>query len=466
MSSQHSRLLAIMQPPAREAVAEALGYAREHLRGIPRGIDGNYATHSIRLAETVAEMTTDPVLLRVALLHDLLVHPHGDILLRQSPLNREERDLARKMHMLHHLRLDSDMEQLESALHAFIDEPRILPLRMAHRLRDVRQLADLPFESAQRVAAETLSIYCAIAQRFGFSAWRREMENSCFRLLHPHEAAVTQAMIDRAHASEVKDMRRAKECLSWHFRDAGVAAQIHCKTKCLYSTYTTMQREQIPFEEVHDRLQLRMIVGRSDWCYAALGVVHSVLHPLPGALQDFIGSPKDNGYRSLDTFVHPHVGVTSRPLAISIRTPQMDDECEFGIGRGGRQAITSNAWLDLLRHLHVRGHEMQSPGQFAEFLRGYFADGIGLYDGKNNFYRLRSPVTALDFICHVYGPACAGMQSVSRNGVNCSPETLLKNGDTVIARFSPAMCVTKEWLDACRHDSSKDVIRRALAGLR
>jgi GTP diphosphokinase / guanosine-3',5'-bis(diphosphate) 3'-diphosphatase len=466
MSSNHSRLLAMIEPPGREEVAEVLAFAREHLRAIPRQIDGNYATHSIRVAETVAEMTTDPVLLRVALLHDLLAHADGETLLRQSPLTREERDLARKMFMLRHLRLDSNMEQLETALYAFIEQPKVLPLRIAHRLHDIRQLEEFPSDSAQHIATETLSIYCAIAQRFGFSAWRREMEDRCFRLLQPQEAAATQAMIDRVHGSEMGDLRRAKTFLSKHFRNAGIAAQIHCKTKCLYTTHSKMEREQIPFDGLHDRLQIRVIVGRSDWCYAALSVVHSIFSPMPGLLQDFIGSPKDNGYRSIDTFVYPCAGVTSRPLDISIRTAQMHDECEFGIGKGGRLAITRNTWLDLLHHLHVRGHEMQAPWQFAELLRGYFAGGIGLYDSKHNFYRLRPPVTALDFACHVYGSACAGLQSVSRNGVQCPLDTPLKNGDTVGARFSPATRVSKEWIDACRHDSSKDVIRRALVGLR
>jgi len=247
----------------------------------------------------------------------------------------------------------------------------------------------------------------------------------------------------------------------------GISAEIQTRKKSLYSTYRKMAIKKRRFEELTDRLAIRILVPEMKDCYQALGVVHAVFHPIPGKLKDYIGAPKENGYRSIHTVVYPLPGVTEQPIEIQIRTRQMHDECEFGSLRHGeyKNAVyaleAKPARVNLFRSLALLKEESRSPKQFTEALRTYFRDDhVALFDEKNNLYHLKGPVSALDFACLVHGKRVSRLKSVRINGREQSYSTLLKDGDTVEVSFGVKRTVRKDWRHACRNPQTKKILAR------
>ena len=450
-------------------VLEACRYGKQHLSGLQRRSGESYAQHGCEVATALGEVTRDSSLISVAILHDLLVHPDGDSLLEHSPLTQSERKLVQQLHPLRRLHIDANTEELDRVINAFTADARLLPLRMAHRLNDVRQLARFTEKLKRQIATETLHMYTAIASRLGMHAWRYEMEDVCFRLLQPRIVQQLERKFTAYAALDTTCLRHAKRFLTKKLQEEGIQSSIDGRIKQLYSTYRKMVIKRRRFEELTDRLALRIIVPTTKDCYHALGIVHASFHPIPGKLKDYIGAPKENGYRSIHTVVYPLPGVTEQPIEIQIRTAEMNEECEYGVAKHGEYknavyALHSQfSRVNLFRNLQSLREEARSPKQFETALRTYFNDDhIALFDAKNNLYHLKQPVTALDFACHVYGSRCKNLKSVHINGRERPLDTTLHDGDTVQARFSKEMRVQTAWLDVCHHAPARKVLRSLL----
>jgi GTP pyrophosphokinase len=189
------------------------------------------------------------------------------------------------------------------------------------------------------------------------------------------------------------------------------------------------------------------------------------MHPIPGKLKDYIGAPKENGYRSIHTVVYPLPGVTEQPIEIQIRTEEMDKECEYGtLNHSDYKHFlytlrTQPTRVQLFRNLETLRHEARSPKQFAVALRTYFDDDhLAIFDAKNNLYHMKEPVTALDFVCHAFGKRCAFLRSVRINGRELSMDSLLHDGDTVEPVFGRKRNLQKNWASLCRSSFSEELI--------
>ena len=230
------------------------------------------------------------------------------------------------------------------------------------------------------------------------------------------------------------------------------------RIKSLYSTYRKMVLKQRTFDQITDRLALRIIVDTLDDCYRALGIVHRHLHPIPGKLKDYIGAPKENGYQSIHSVVYPLPGVTEQPIEIQIRARDMHHACEFGTAAHGQykesvyalQSQTSR--VNLFRNLESLREESRDPKQFEQALRKYFReDHIAVFDARNNLFHFRKPASVLDFVCHVYPSRFHLLKEVFLNGRRRTPDTRLEDGDTVDAVFGRSPRIAKEWMYACCH---------------
>jgi (p)ppGpp synthase/HD superfamily hydrolase len=450
-------------------VAKARAYAIEHLSGIVRRSGETYAQHGCEVAAVLRELTDDASLLSVAILHDILVHPNGNALLRAAPLTTDERSLVRQLHRLRHLHIDARTKDLDRTIAAFTSDFRILLVRMAHRLSDVRNLVRFRGRLQTQIARETLHMYTAIAGRLGMHAWRYEMEDTCFRLLQPRIVRQLEAKFAASAVADGACLRHGQRFLIKKLLDAGIRCTMEGRRKNLYSTYRKMAIKKRRFEELTDRLALRIIVPTVRDCYVALGVVHAHFHLIPGKLKDYIGLPKENGYRSIHTVVYPFAGVTEQPMEIQIRTEAMHRECEYGVARHGEYKNfsyaldTPSSRVSLFRNLESLREEGRSPRRFEAALRTYFSDDrLALFDGHNNLYHLRAPVTALDFACHAYGERCRMLKGMRINGRERPMESELHDGDTVDVRFARTETVTADWLPACRHAASRRLLKRLL----
>ncbi len=458
-----------LDAPARATVKAALRFGHAHLAGLKRRSRESYADHGVEVAAVLREMTGDPSLLSVAILHDILVHPDGIQLLAASPLAGEERELVRKLHPLRRLHIDANTEELDRVISAFMDDPRLLPLRMAHRLNDVRHFDRFARPLTVRMATESLHMYTSIAGRLGMHQWRTEMESICFPLLCPQAAAHLQKQFDAHRALDETCLTHARRFLLRKLRERGIGCRIDMRVKELYSTYRKMVIKRRRFEELTDRLALRIIVKTEEDCYRTLGIVHAHMHPIPGKWKDYIGVPKENGYRSIHTVVYPLAGVSEQPMEIQIRTDAMHRECDFGPAAHGEYKTIAYALsarptrVNLFRNLESLRQEARSPRQFAQTLRNYFnEDHIALFDHRNNLYHLKHPATALDFLCLIQPRRVHLLKGVKINGREQPLSTNLRDGDTVEAKFGRETVLRRDWVHAVAHRTSRQIIRMVL----
>ncbi len=443
-------------------------YAVSHLSRLKRRSGETYDHHGFEVAVALREMTDNPMLIGVAVLHDILVHPRGESLLAGAPLTTEQKQLIEVLYSLRRLQLDSSTADLDRFIGAFSNDIRLLPLRMAHRINDLRNIERFAPQLRRRIANETLHMYAPIAGRLGMHAWRQQMEEASFAFLQP---TLVKRVAKRQREREQLDLaclRHTRTFLLRKLEEHSIHAEIDWRIKGLYSIYRKMVIKRRMFEELTDRLALRVIVEDIDACYRTLGIIHGHMHPIPGKLKDYIGAPKENGYRSIHTVVYPLPGVTEQPIEIQIRTRAMHEEGERGMAnhedyKNYTYVLHSQVTrVNLFRNLASLRHEVRSPEQFETALRTYFQeDHLALFDEYNNLYHLKKPVTALDFVCHVFGKRCLRLKSVRINGRAQPMFMQLRDGDTVEAKFGKTPCVRAEWLDACRHPATRRLLRDA-----
>ena len=441
----------------------------DHLSPVQRRTGLDYAEHGTEVAQTIREVSDDPALIRVALLHDILLAKDGEQLLALSPLTPDERALSKTMHRLRRLHIDASVKDLDTVMTAFSEDPRVLPLRVAHRLNDVRNLGRLGTRAGKQVARETLHMYGSIAGRLGMYAWKEEMEELCFRFLHPKTADALQKQIAEHGELDALCLRHTERFLRKKLKEQGMTFRIQTRIKGVYSTYRKIIIKKKAFHELTDRLALRIIVEKEPDCYRALGIVHANLHPIPGKLKDFIGTPKENGYRSIHTVIYPLPGVTEQPVEIQIRTREMERECEYGPAAHASykhwtyalHALPSR--VDLFRNFNSLVAETRSPARFAAALRMYHReDRLAIFDGDGTLYHLKRPVSALDFACHLDGRRCRYLKSVRINGRTRPIGTLLHDGDTVEARYTRVPQAQKSWLQECHLPRTRAVLESLL----
>ncbi len=415
---------------------------------------------------TLKEICDDLSMLKVILLHDLFLLKRGRELFKIAPLDKDEGRLLRSMHRLRRLKIDKNTEDLDRVIETFTKDQRALIMRMAHRLNDVRKLERLPFSLRNEVARESLHMYSAIAGRLGFNSWRYEMEDLCFRHLYPKVALNLKNQFDRKKQLDQTCLKHTISFLKKNFKKQNIGVKFEYRIKSLYSTYRKMLLKGRTFEELTDRLAIRIITDSVEDCYKALGVVHGLMHPIPGKLKDYIGAPKENGYRSIHTVVYPLPGVTEQPIEIQIRSQEIHRECEYGVLAHGtyknaRYVLHNKlSRVDLFRNLEILRRESRSPQQFKKAMRSYFQDDfIMIFDHKNNLYNFKRPVTAMDFAFIVYKSRCRRLKEIKVNGRVQSLDTFLHDGDVVEVKFGRKVSFDRKWRGICYRPSAQEVAR-------
>lgn len=463
---QHERLLrrlrAGLSQQAQTAVNASADYARTHLGNIRRRTGEDYAQHGLEIAVTLQEATDDPALLSAAILHDLLVHPNGASLLRAAPLGEAERKLVRRLHRVRRLHIDEQTHDLDTALEEFIADPRVTLVRMAHRCTDVDHLDRFGPTLRREIAKETLHMYASIAGRLSMHAWRHRMEERCFRALQPRAAERLERQMQELADADAACLRHAKKHLGKALKRAGIPCSIDIRRKGLYSSYRKMVLKDRTMQELTDRLALRIVTRNAEDCYRALGVVHATMRPMPGKLKDYIGAPKENGYRSIHTVVFPLPGVSEFPIEVQMRTEDMHRECEFGVPAHGnykshRYTLDAAATrTNLFRNLAALRLDARTPDAFATALRKYFsADQLLVFDERGTSWYLQKPASIADFACHAAGDRAQYVNEVMLNGRRRPLDTLLQDGDTVMLRYGTDGSHSKLLARSCKHAHGK-----------
>ena len=316
----------------RERVEEAFVYACVHHADQRRRTGEDFIIHPVGVAKICAGMRLDTETLCAALLHDTVEDTSASLEEVREAFGDEVAGLVDGVTKLTGLtfqsRDEAQAENYRKMMVAMATDIRVILIKLADRLHNMRTIAAVPKQKQIEKARETLDIYGPIAHRLGIHAIKWELEDLAFQTLHPRKYNEIKGLVAQQRAERERYVNQAGQYLSKELDELGIEAEISGRAKHFYSIYSKMTKKGREFNEIYDLTAMRVIVGSVKDCYGAVGVIHSLWKPLPGRFKDFIAMPKFNMYPSLHTTV---IGPEGRPLEIQIRTREMHDLAEFGI---------------------------------------------------------------------------------------------------------------------------------------
>ena len=449
-----------------ELLRRAYEFAAEQHRAQKRISGEPYLSHPLEVAHVLADMKLDVTSLAAALLHDVVEDT-------QIPISRITElfgpDTARLVEGVTKIsRLDllapeaRQAESLRKMLLAMVNDVRVVVIKLADRLHNMRTLEYLPSTKQERIARETLDVYAPIAHRLGMGLIRGELEDLAFRFLEPASYLELQkAVSSRSKASE-KFLSEVQNTIREKLVESGVPAEVEGRVKRIYSIHLKTQRQQRTLEQIYDLLAVRIITDSVRNCYAALGIVHQVWRPVPGRFKDYIAMARPNLYQSLHTTVI-HEG---QPFEVQIRTQDMHRIAEQGVAahwkyKDGRQVSEADdqriVWM---RQLIEWAREMQEPGEFLSTLKvDLYPDEVYAFTPKGRVIALPRGATAVDFAYSVHtevGNQCMGAKV---NGQIVPLRHPLSNGDVVEIMTQKGHVPSRDWLSFVRTSRARSKIR-------
>jgi len=415
-----------------------------------------YLTHPLEVAEILADMRLDPVTVSAGLLHDTVEDTYATELELREQFGDQVADLVIGLTKLAKIEFQSreehQAENFRKMLVAMSKDIRVLLIKLADRLHNMRTLQFMSEEAQRRISQETLDIYAPLSHRLGIYWMKEELEESAFRQLYPEVFKELDERIQGSKREREKYVETVRGSLSAVLAEAGLQAEVTGRTKEILSLYKKMQSQNLSLEEVYDLIAFRVVVdGTNSTCYEALGTVHSLWRPVPGRVKDYIAMPKSNGYQSIHTTV---IGPFGERMEIQIRTQEMHRVSELGIAahwrykEGGRPNEADEARFVWLRQLLEAQQQLADPNEFLEAVRvDLFTDEVYVFTPQGDVRALPAGATAVDFAYAVHteiGNQCAGAKL---NGKLAPLRSKLQNGDTVEIITSPHQRPRQEWLD-------------------
>ncbi|MFZ5979478.1 MAG: RelA/SpoT family protein [Candidatus Zixiibacteriota bacterium] len=429
-----------------------------------------YIEHCIEVAFFLAELHMDSATIVAGMVHDVVEDTKYTLEDIRREFGDEVADLVDGVTKISRIHFNSIEEQqvdyFRKMLLSMARDIRVILIKLADRLHNMRTLDYLPPDKRRRIAEETRDVYCPLAHRFGINKAKIELEDLSLKYLEPE---VYQQLKNRVR--ETREEREAyiaqvvspiKEALS---KD-GIIASVYGRAKHLNSIHRKIQVRQVPFEQIFDLLAIRVIVNNERECYHALGTIHSMWKPIPERFHDYMANPKPNGYRSLHTTVF---GPNNKMVEIQIRTHQMHYVAENGIAahwlyKEGRQQMSKDdrqmVWL---RDILEWQKDLTKPYEFIEYLKiDLYAEDIFVFTPKGKLIHLPKGSTPLDFAFQIHtevGIHCAGAKI---NGRLQPLSTVLKSGDLVEVLTNPSRTPSHDWLKLIKTSGARSKIKRWL----
>jgi RelA/SpoT family (p)ppGpp synthetase len=456
-----------------ESVDAAYDYSARFHEGQRRRTGEPYITHPVAVAEVLSEFRLDPATLQAALLHDVVEDT-------ESTLD-EIRDLfgddvallvdgVSKLDKLHfESALEAQVESFRKMLMAMARDLRVILVKLADRLHNMRTISVLPAEKQRRIARETLEIYAPIANRLGMYNMKVELEDLGFQAFAPFRYRVLESSLRKALGSQKTLLKRIENRFRSALGEAGIKARVLAREKHIYSIYKKMQRKKIHLSDIVDVYGVRVIVQDIETCYRVLGLAHKLYKPMPGRFKDYIAIPRINGYQSLHTTLF---GPKAVPLELQIRTEHMDEVAESGIAanwlyKAAEKSTNSSEerarkWLADLMELHGSG----SSEEFLETVKiDLFPDKVYVFTPKGDILRLPRGSTAVDFAYAVHtdvGNRCVAAK-IDRRLVPL--KTMLRNGETVEILTARGVRPNPNWVNFVATAKARNAIRGYLKRL-
>ncbi|TMM03131.1 MAG: bifunctional (p)ppGpp synthetase/guanosine-3',5'-bis(diphosphate) 3'-pyrophosphohydrolase [Actinobacteria bacterium] len=461
----------------RDKVEEAFVYSCVHHADQRRRSGEEFIIHPVGVAKICAGMRLDTETLCAALLHDTVEDTSASLDEVQQAFGDEIAGLVDGVTKLTGLtfqsRDEAQAENYRKMMVAMASDIRVILIKLADRLHNMRTIAALPKQKQIEKARETLDIYAPIAHRLGIHAIKWELEDLSFQTLHPRKYTQIKDLVAQQRAERERYVNQAGEYLYKELEELGIEAEISGRAKHFYSIYSKMTKKGREFNEIYDLTAMRVIVGSVKDCYGAVGVIHSLWKPLPGRFKDFIAMPKFNMYQSLHTTV---IGPEGRPLEIQIRTREMHNLAEYGVaahwmykekpgsarGAGdGGTADDPDGKLKWLRSLLDWQKDLVDPGEFVETLKvDLFEDEVFVFTPKGEVKSLAAGATPLDFAYEIHtdvGHRCVGAKA---NGKIVPLSYQLRSGDIVeVLTSKRERGPSRDWLALVKTTRARNKIK-------
>ena len=450
----------------RVAVEKAFEFACERHADQRRHSGDEFITHPVGVAQVCAAMRLDTETICAALLHDTVEDTGVSLDEIRDEFGEEIAQLVDGVTKLTGIAFESrDERQAENyrkMMVAMATDIRVILIKLADRLHNMRTLGALPKQKQMAKSRETLEIYAPLAHRLGIHAIKWELEDLAFATLHPRKYKEIKQLVAQQRTEREDFVEDAGRFLSGELEKVGIEAEISGRAKHFYSIYTKMTKKGREFNEIFDLTAMRVIVGSVKDCYGAIGVIHSLWKPLPGRFKDFVAMPKANMYQALHTTV---IGPEGKPLEIQIRTEEMHKLAEYGIAthvayKEGGTADPQREKMTWLRQL-VEAEGEQDPTEFLESLKvDLFEDEVFVFTPKGEVKSLSAGSTPLDFAYAVHtdvGHRCVGAKV---NGKIVPLHYQLRSGDIVeVLTAKQKRGPSRDWLKLVRTSRARNKIR-------
>ena len=452
-------------------IERAYRFAEEHHEGQLRKSGEPFIGHPLAVAQVLADLGLDTTTLQAALLHDTV--EDTDVTLEQleevfSPeVARIVDGLTKLESLTFRSREQEQAENVRKMIVAMSGDIRVLLIKLADRLHNMRTLAPLRPDKQERIATETLEIYAPLAHRLGVQQIKWELEDLAFKALHPGPYREIASLVDKRRGERQDYVDDVLESARTRLREAGMKADVDGRSKHLYSIYEKMVIGGKEFNEIYDLAAVRVLVDSVKDVYGALGAIHSLWKPVPGRFKDYIAMPKSNMYQSLHTTV---VGPQGRPIEVQIRTKEMHRTAEYGIaahcrykeGKEGKKAkeAADFAWLgQMLEWLK----DMADPREFMEGLKiDLYGGQVFCFTPKGDVVNLQAGSTPVDFSYAIHTEVGHRTIGGKVNGKLVPLDYELRTGDTVEILTSKAQGEgpSQDWLKFVKTPRARNKIRQ------
>ncbi|MDP9053865.1 MAG: bifunctional (p)ppGpp synthetase/guanosine-3',5'-bis(diphosphate) 3'-pyrophosphohydrolase [Acidobacteriota bacterium] len=450
-------------------IEKAYTFAARYHAGQKRASGDPYMCHPLAVSQILVDMRMDAVSIETGLLHDIVEDTSVTTADIQKNFGDEVAKCVDGVTKLSKIDFfsaeDRQAESYRKMLLAMVNDIRVIIVKLADRLHNMRTLESLSAERRERIARETLEIYAPIAHRLGMGKVRGELEDLSFRHLDSEAFSEISNSIETQRTSNEQYLERMRRTVEAELRREGIPARVEARVKRAYSIYQKLKRQKISIDQVYDLLALRIITDSVKNCYGALGVIHNEWSPVPGRIKDFIAIPRPNLYQSLHTSV---VGPEGKHFEIQIRTEEMHRIAEEGIAahwkyKEGKRGVKDDQRVAWLRQLVEWQQEMRDPGEFMSTLKvDLYPEEVYCFTPKGRVIVLPSGSCPIDFAYAVHsevGNTCTGARI---NGRIVPLRYVLRNGDIVDVLTQTGHGPSKDWLSIVRTSRAKNKIKHII----
>jgi GTP pyrophosphokinase len=467
MEQLEKRVLAYNPSADLDLLRRAYEFAAAAHAGQMRNSGEPFITHPVEACGILAELHLDMPTLVSGLLHDTVEDSNVTVAQVQEAFGEEVAALVDGVTKLGKIKFDSrdeaQSQNLRKMLIAMAKDIRVILIKLADRLHNMRTIEFLPPDRQRDKAIETMDIYAPLAHRLGIQQVKWELEDLCMKVLEPQKYQQIQRLVADSRAAREAYLQQVITELTTELGAVGITAEISGRPKHFYSIFQKMSQKGKDFNEIYDLIALRVIVATVKDCYGALGTVHSIWKPVPGRFKDYVAMPKFNMYQSLHTTV---IGPAGRPLELQIRTEEMHRTAEYGIAahwrykEGGRSDESFDERLAWLRQMLEWQTELKDPREFMEALKiDLFEDEVFVFTPKGDVVSLRKGSTPIDFAYQIHTEIGHHTVGAKANGSIVPLGYELQMGDRIEIMTNKSSGPSRDWLNIVRTSSARSKIR-------